>query len=89
MKRADEAKLYGWKEDYEAFMDVLAQVKNTMYAEWTDETLTFHPYDALRYCEAVRSLSKCQAIPDHFILSALVGIRKSYPERYAEAEPKL
>lgn len=72
---ADELKSYGCDIDPDEFRDLTAEMLHNMHRAWTDEELLYHPYDALRYCAAIRARSQ-DSLPDDLILRTLVNTRK-------------
>ena len=60
----------------DCFREILAGLFNGYYASWTDERLLYHPAEAIRYCEMVRSATRCNGLPDEMILRSLINLRK-------------
>ena len=73
----EELGRFGCDLDVAEFRDLLNELHGVMHPAWTDEELLFHPHDALRYCATVRCRTRCDGLPDSFILRTLVNNRKS------------
>lgn len=67
----------GYRGDLGEFRDLLLDIKNGLYRNWSDETLTLHPREAIRYCDAVRYHSRLDALDDYLILRILYALRKN------------
>lgn len=76
MKLETELKLYGCDVGADMFEETLANLMGAMFPNRNSEQLLYYPYDALRFCEAVRSATRCQGLPDEMILRRLQNIRK-------------
>jgi hypothetical protein len=70
-----ELKTLGCDLEPEDFRDLLLELQQVMYPDWTDEELKNHPAEAQTYCRAVRHRT-VPAMPDHLILRTLTNIRK-------------
>jgi hypothetical protein len=80
-----ELKFYGVDMSTGDFNDLLAEMHHNLAPSWTSEQLLYHPYDALRFCAAIRSRSK-DGLPDEMILRRLQNIRKQGLEDVSAAE---
>lgn len=77
----DELSGYNIKGGAEKFREVIADVKNGMCRNWTDEDLLCHPVDAIRFCAAVCGKLRCFDLPDDLILRTLLNMRKASDPR--------
>lgn len=66
----------GFDGDRRDFDDSLVDVLHSLYREWTDEDLLFHPSEATRFCNIVRQRWHLPDLPDEVTLRCLVNIRK-------------
>lgn len=73
---AHAAKMYGYDADWADVEDLLQEVLKEGWPLFNTEDLLIRPTEALHYCAAMRRRTKCEAFPDHFILSALINLRK-------------
>lgn len=71
-----ELKQFGCDLTPDQFRDIVLGLRQAMHGTWTDEELLYHPYDALRFCAAVRARSR-DSLPDELVLRTLVNIRKN------------
>lgn len=58
------------------FRDTVQELKAIMYPAWSDEELTYHPEEAILFCNAVRKKSRCLALKNNLILRTLANSRK-------------
>ena len=67
---------YGCSLSPSEFRELVGDLKDVMFPDFTDEHLSFTRDEADQYCEAVRNRAGCKALPRVFILHCLANIRK-------------
>lgn len=72
----EELSAAGYKDDPERFREMLADLKNALYRNWTEEELSLHPADAHQFCNVVRYRTSLDMLPDSLILRTLYNRRK-------------
>lgn len=71
----DQLKVFWCSMDANTFKELIADVFAEMFPNWTDETLTSRPYDAIHYCDAIRARAG-RGLHDELILRTLGNLRK-------------
>ena len=69
---------FGIKASMTEFTDDMVDRFNTRFrGQWTIDELLLHPREALLFCDQVRHDTGNFAVPDHFILRAILTRRKN------------
>ncbi|HTU93181.1 MAG TPA: hypothetical protein VMF69_24085 [Gemmataceae bacterium] len=70
-----ELRAVGCPLNREQFYEAVEHIRKAIYPEWTQDELAYHPHDALRFCEIVRSNVQAP-VPDHLVMKAMLNYRK-------------
>jgi transcriptional regulator with XRE-family HTH domain len=60
------------------FRELLEDRKAATSPSWTVDDLVCHPDEASKFCDLIRSETKCQRLSDYLILRTLMNIRRSH-----------